>query len=483
MLLSPRGLRLSAEDVVYEPDAESLRIFSPGGTRITKSEVPDLRMRKLWVQEDDEDSPSPVIRKHLRNAYSEKPLLNSGNTMMLQEYYGSLRPLISHPGSKRRLCLDFVGAFLIFYDCLVIPLQAFNPPQHPVLEAMDWTTLIFWTLNMFASPFVGFVKDGVTVMLPPKILLNYVQTWFLVDVLVTVPDWIFTIAMLASPSGSQINAHEAESGRKLLRVLRLVRMVRLLRLLKLRNVQQLLSEMITSEYLQILVNIVQMIVALLVINHAIACLWYLISLQHAGDDKWLVVHEMEDSSWGYQYLTSFHWSITQFTPASMHIQPQNIGERLFAVTTVVFALVGFTYLVGSITGSLTQLRSLREDAAKQFWFLRRYLKQNKVDLVLSLRIREYLEHAWKRQKERLAPKDIKVFSLLSEQLQSELQSELSVPHLIIHPLFKRLSCKAISRKLLAKHDDLFHAGEKATHMFIVISGPPTASAPRSQSLS
>ena len=82
-----------------------------------------------------------------------------------------------------------------------------------------------------------------------------------------------------------------------------------------------------------------------------------------------------------RYATSLHWAITQFTPASMHIQPQNLTaarrprlanfllfcfsftcnyfdwefglsctcrpwspqERLFALGVVVFALVGFSY--------------------------------------------------------------------------------------------------------------------------------------------
>ncbi|CAK0877263.1 unnamed protein product [Prorocentrum cordatum] len=67
---------------------------------------------------------------------------------------------------------------------------------------------------------------------------------------------------------------------------------------------------------------------------------------------------------------------------------------------VVFALVGFTYIVGSITGSLTQLRSLSEGSAKMFWDLRRYLTHFRVQPTLALRIlriEEYLEHAWARQ--------------------------------------------------------------------------------------
>merc|ERR1719471_252981 len=105
--------------------------------------------------------------------------------------------------------------------------------------------------------------------------------------------------------------------------------------------------------------------------------------------------------WDYLYFTSFHWAITQFTPASMDVQPQNLLERVFTVLIVVFALVAFSYVVGSITGSLTQLRSMQEDTYKQFWNLRRYLKQHRVPTALSARIQRYLEHAWSSQGQKL----------------------------------------------------------------------------------
>lgn len=38
-------------------------------------------------------------------------------------------------------------------------------------------------------------------------------------------------------------------------------------------------------------------------------------------------------------------------------------ERLFSIVVIIFALVGFSYVVGSITGSLTQLRALKVGSA------------------------------------------------------------------------------------------------------------------------
>jgi len=156
-------------------------------------------------------------------------------------------------------------------------------------------------------------------------------------------------------------------------------------------------------------------------------------------------------------------------------------NAFFAIAVVIFALVGFSYVVGSITGSLTQLRSMQESMSKQFWTLRCYLKQNRVSIALAARVQRYLEHAWKNQQENIATDKIPLFSSLSDQLRSELQCEIFVPQLSVHPLLEhlshesnvtmgRLADNAISRKVFALNDTLFIPGEDATHMSFVRTG-------------
>jgi len=393
----------------------------------------------------------------------------------VEEYYGPLSQFIAFPSSPCRLVWDFTGAGLIFFDLVGIPMLVFDPPRNLFATCMDWFTLVFWTLNMPLTLLVGFVKDGQTIVHPMKILANYIKTWLLIDLLVVVPDWTFTLASLGSDEKSG-----AAGSVKLLRILRLVRMVRLLRLLKLRKILDTVNEMIDSEYLSICVSILKMILLVVMINHYIGCMWFAMGNAQSGPN-WIEYYGFHDDDWGYQYFTAFHWSITQFTPAGMNIQPQSIGERIFAVLVVIFALVGFSYVVGSITGSLTQLRMMQEDAGKQFFSLRRYLKQNNIKRELAGRIQKYIEHQWNKQKLNMSEKNVKLLSYLSEQLYSELQCEVALPHLSIHPLFEhirynqritanRMSKEAIAYKVLASSDYLFIQGENATNMYILVTG-------------
>merc|ERR1719287_182188 len=95
-------------------------------------------------------------------------------------------------------------------------------------------------------------------------------------------------------------------------------------------------------------------------------------------------------------------------------------ERVFAILVVVFGLVGFSYLVGSITGSLAELRRLKEDGIKQFWNLRRFLKKSQLSTELRIRIEKYLEHAWQAQKTAISNDNLPILKLLTDQLRDEL---------------------------------------------------------------
>jgi len=390
---------------------------------------------------------------------------------------GLLLQFISQPGSPRRLWFDLLGAILIVYDIVSIPLLVFSESSENVFTSiMQWVTLIFWTLNVGASFQVGYVHKGVTIVAPHKIAWNYLKTWFLLDMVILLPEWSFMFICLGQ------SCSNATDSVRLFRGLRIARCLRLVRLLKMKWVFQLLDEYTDSEYTSIIASICKMIVMLLVLNHCIACAWFgLADALRKNHNTWILSHGVVEEDWGTQYLTSFHWSITQFTPASMDVQPHNEYERAFAVTVIVFALVGFSYVVGSITGSLAQLRSLQEAMSKQFWTLKRYLRQNNVPARLSKRIQNYVLHAWKLQAMGSSAANVKMLDLLSDQLRKELKSAIYVQHLLIHPLLHfmdkkanivlhRLAETAIMRKQLAARDSLFFKGEAAFCMYFIVTG-------------
>eukprot|EP00927_Polykrikos_kofoidii_P050894 TRINITY_DN44738_c0_g1_i1.p1 TRINITY_DN44738_c0_g1~~TRINITY_DN44738_c0_g1_i1.p1 ORF type:complete len:755 (+),score=120.95 TRINITY_DN44738_c0_g1_i1:91-2265(+) len=387
---------------------------------------------------------------------------------------------ISYPSSPYRLIWDVQGMFLIAYDIITIPLVVFSTQEEIFFVFFAWVSRIFWTSDMIASVCVGFVDQGDTIMEPKRIIIHYLKTWFLVDCITNIPDWlgVFLVSKDGSASGGS-----ASSITRLVRALRIMRVLRLLRLAKLKRIVNELYDRIDSEYVSIIMNILKIMVLLLAVNHFIACLWFLLGdVDHkAGSDRNWVSEYVVDDDWHYQYFTSLHWSLTMFTPASMHVQPQNLRERMFSILIIMLALLSFSSLVGSITSSMTQLRSMKEDSWKQFWLLRRYLRQRGVPRTLVVRIERYLEFKSEAGKQQVLPSKVPILGLLSEQLQDELQCAITLPHIAVHPLFNhisenfnvsmnRMSRNAITRKSLACNDSLFIVGDKAAHMSFIVSG-------------
>jgi len=171
-----------------------------------------------------------------------------------------------------------------------------------------------------------------------------------------------------------------------------------------------------------------------------------------------------------------HWSLTQFTPASMEVVPQTVGERVYTVNVILFAMIAFSSFVSLLTASMTQLQNLSSSESRQFWLLRRYFKDWGVRRHVAIRVQRYLEYAYARQRQRVQDSEVKLLSLLSETLRLELKHETFSQYLRGHPLFKlccenpRIFGKALSASHWAIGDLLFMAGHEGDRMSFLTSG-------------
>ncbi|CAE7250845.1 Hcn4 [Symbiodinium sp. CCMP2592] len=383
------------------------------------------------------------------------------------------------PNAPIRLSWDVASMILISYDVWWIPLQCFDPAEDTFTTLMGWVSLIFWTLDMVATLLVGYFDDGELVLSPKRIACRYLRTWFLPDLIVVLPDW-FT--RLVDPEGGDGLATVA----RMIKGFRAIRILRLLRLLKLQRLMNMVYDLIDSEYMFIVFTMIRLIVAITVLNHVIACIWYLVGYltMEAGMPNWLEdtgLRNVYTSEFAWKYLTSLHWSLTQFTPASMDVSARNEYERIMSILVLFFSLVAFSSIVGSVTNSMTALRNMSGDSKKQFWLLRRFLNHKKIGKTTSARIIRFLEHQTANQQGDVNPGSITILTLLSEPLKNLLAYELSKKHVENHPFFCHLEhemspilvklCDTVLRTIdLASEDVVFHPGEEGEKMYFVKSG-------------
>lgn len=383
------------------------------------------------------------------------------------------------PNAPVRLSWDVASMVLISYDVWWIPLQCFNPDEDFFTTMMGWISLVFWTLDMAATLMVGYFDNGELILDPKKIGCRYLRTWFLPDLIVVLPDWFTRVVDTEGEDGLATAA-------RMIKGFRAIRILRLLRLLKLQRLMNMVYDLIDSEYMFIVFTMIRLIVAITVLNHVIACIWYLVGYlsMEAGMPNWLEdtgLQPVKEAEFAWRYLTSLHWSLTQFTPASMDVSARNEWERVMSILVLFFSLVAFSSIVGSVTNSMTALRNMSGDNKKQFWLLRRFLNHKKIGKTTSARIIRFLEHQTANQQGDVNPSSITILTLLSEPLKNLLAYELSKKHVELHPFFAHLEqemspilvklCDTVLQAIdLASEDVVFHPGEEGEKMYFVKSG-------------
>lgn len=389
--------------------------------------------------------------------------------------------LVINPNSTGRLLWDLSSVILLSYDVVTIPLQFFRV-EFPL--GLQVFLSCFWTIDMICGPFVGFYDKGLLDMRLSRTVKKYVCTWCLFDITVVGIDWI----MLYLDS---VGGDAASRSFSSIRVIRTVRSLRLLRLVKMKKAINSVKERITSDLSRTLFNVGALIVLIVAIAHVIACCWYGLGfhMRERGHNSWLSMQTLpsneaitfDASTRDYKYITALHWSLTQFTPASMEVVPQNTSERTFAVLVLLFAMVIFSSFVSALTSTITRFSNKHRERNHQFELLRRFLKDMSVSHFLAVRLEQYLEHIVSVRQLHVEMEDVVLLDLLSKPLRMDLDKEIYGPVLSVHPFFEIFNTKdsAAMRKVcstcintahLSAGDSLFQTGEPCHHMFFVLEG-------------
>eukprot|EP00929_Paragymnodinium_shiwhaense_P078149 TRINITY_DN4045_c0_g1_i3.p1 TRINITY_DN4045_c0_g1~~TRINITY_DN4045_c0_g1_i3.p1 ORF type:complete len:1133 (+),score=295.61 TRINITY_DN4045_c0_g1_i3:119-3517(+) len=377
------------------------------------------------------------------------------------------------PG-KRVFQWDCFALMFAAYDWVALPLLVFWMDLRGAAFSMYVVTTLFWSLDVFRNLFVGYHDKGAIVVDLKRVLKRYAKTCMLFDLLSLTADWIrISTNMVSWPESMTERAFYFFHFLRLSRVWRMAAV--------LRNIQ----ERINLESASNLMTIVEMFFLLVLLNHIIGCGWYYIGTRWAlGGDSWVTAFLMTtdgSENLPYIYMTAFHWSLTQFTPASIAVQPSNLPERIYSVVVLLGALVVFSTFLSGITGAMMHIRGLRAERSKKFWMLRRYLKEAHVPMALSIRIQQFIENEYNNQESFLQEGNVEVLALISNDLRAELQVAICEPRLCGHPLMLlvatadyptmlRICNKACQRTAVGRHETLFQAAEEANCVSFVCDG-------------
>ncbi|CAE8582907.1 unnamed protein product [Polarella glacialis] len=392
--------------------------------------------------------------------------------------WNCLNSLVMDPGSNKRRAFEVFGLLLIFYDLVWWPAQIFGYTSVPFTDVILWLSSAFWKCDLLMSFFVGFTihDQGLIEMRVSKVARHYAMTWLPIELsLVLLDSTLNALILLSDHKVADLG------GDTFLAKVPYLRMIRLLRLIKATNIISDLSDRIQSETTRILVRVLKLLFFIMLINHLVACCWYAVGISDLErEDTWVKANDLNGKGKVYAYTTALHWSMTQFTPASMEVVPVNELERSFTICVIVSAMVIFSSFISTITNAMNQLKNLNSERNAELVKLRRFFSERRVSASLVARISSCIHQSTKLTSSRVHSEDISILELLPVSLKCDLAEEVFAPTLCAHPFFltwggyyprecKRLCLAARSLSLNAQ-DELFNTGQASGSMYFLTSG-------------
>ncbi|XP_029554568.1 potassium voltage-gated channel subfamily H member 1-like isoform X3 [Salmo trutta] len=377
---------------------------------------------------------------------------------------------------------DWVILILTFYTAIMVPYNvSFKTKQNNVTwlvvdSIVDVIFLVDIVLN-FHTTFVG--PAGEVISDPKLIRMNYLKTWFVIDLLSCLPYDVINAFENVDEGISSLF-----SSLKVVRLLRLGRVARKL-----------------DHYIEYGAAVLVLLVCVFgLAAHWLACIWYSIGDYEVLDeetgilrtDSWLyMLGETVGSPYRFNasgtgkweggpnkdsvYITSLYFTMTSLTSIGFgNIAPTTDGEKIFAVAMMMIGSLLYATIFGNVTTIFQQMYANTNRYHEMLNSVRDFLKLYQVPKGLSERVMDYIASTWSMSR---GIDTEKVLQICPKDMRADICVHLNRKVFKEHPAFRLASdgcLRALAMEFQTIHcapgDLIYHAGESVDSLCFVVSG-------------
>ncbi|PKA53771.1 Potassium channel AKT1 [Apostasia shenzhenica] len=374
-----------------------------------------------------------------------------------------LRPFIISPYDKGYRVWETFLIILVAYTAWVSPFEFgfLIKPTGPLLIADDIVNG-FFAIDIVLTFFLAYLDKSTYLLIdnPKKIAQKYLTTWFVLDVVSTIP---------------------SEFARKILpRKLRSYGFFNMLRLWRLRRVSALFARLEKDRHFSYFwVRCVKLICVTLFAVHCAGCFYYLLAARYPDPSKTWIGASMPNfhhrSLW-IRYVTSMYWSITTLTTVGYgDLHAQNTREMIFNILYMLFNLGLTAYLIGNMTNLVvhgtSRTRKFRDTIQAASGFAQRNQLpprlQEQMLAHLCLKFRTDSEGLQQQETLDVLPKAIR--SGISHYLFYNLVQRVYLFQGISHDLLFQLVSE-MKAEYFPPREDVILQNEAPTDFYILVTG-------------
>uniref|UniRef100_A0A8C1TCI6 Potassium voltage-gated channel, subfamily H (eag-related), member 1b n=1 Tax=Cyprinus carpio TaxID=7962 RepID=A0A8C1TCI6_CYPCA len=341
---------------------------------------------------------------------------------------------------------------------------------------VDVIFLVDIVLN-FHTTFVG--PAGEVISDPKLIRMNYVKTWFVIDLLSCLPYDVINAFENVDEGISSLF-----SSLKVVRLLRLGRVARKL-----------------DHYIEYGAAVLVLLVCVFgLAAHWLACIWYSIGDYEVIDEdrnllrrnSWLyLLGEAVGTPYHFNvsgtekweggpskdsvYITSLYFTMTSLTSIGFgNIAPTTDAEKIFAVAMMMIGSLLYATIFGNVTTIFQQMYANTNRYHEMLNSVRDFLKLYQVPQGLSERVMDYIVSTWSMSR---GIDTDKVLQICPKDMRADICVHLNRKVFKEHPAFRLASdgcLRALAMEFQTIHcapgDLIYHAGESVDSLCFVVSG-------------
>nr|XP_033795341.1 potassium voltage-gated channel subfamily H member 1 isoform X1 [Geotrypetes seraphini] len=377
---------------------------------------------------------------------------------------------------------DWVILILTFYTAILVPYNvSFKTKQNNVAwlvvdSIVDVIFLVDIVLN-FHTTFVG--PAGEVISDPKLIRMNYLKTWFVIDLLSCLPYDVINAFENVDEGISSLF-----SSLKVVRLLRLGRVARKL-----------------DHYIEYGAAVLVLLVCVFgLAAHWLACIWYSIGDYEVINEE---TNTIRTESWLFQlgesigtpyrfnlsgsgkweggpskdsvYISSLYFTMTSLTSVGFgNIAPTTDGEKIFAVAMMMIGSLLYATIFGNVTTIFQQMYANTNRYHEMLNSVRDFLKLYQVPKGLSERVMDYIVSTWSMSR---GIDTEKVLQICPKDMRADICVHLNRKVFKEHPAFRLASdgcLRALAMEFQTVHcapgDLIYHAGESIDTLCFVVSG-------------
>eukprot|EP00804_Cyclotella_cryptica_P024772 CCRYP_001743-RA/>CCRYP_001743-RA protein AED:0.39 eAED:0.37 QI:0/0.5/0/1/1/1/5/0/703 len=379
------------------------------------------------------------------------------------------------PQNKFRLAWDVIMAFLLCVMAFYVPYRVCFFWEDDDEGDETSPVFIFETIVAYTNPSTSLVVSS-----PKLIALNYIKTYFFIDLMATIPlGYILTHSPLAIAS---------KLG-KLGRLPKLVKFVRAARLLKLLRVYKLQKFILKLEaHYNVhhgISRLIKIVIAIMIVTHMVGCFWYLIGL--SGDDDilnggWVYRYGVILNPKPVQYIASMYWAFSTLTTVGYgDISARTPQEQVYAMVMMLVGVSWYAYIVSSMSTIMSSFDAQNKAVRDKMLCVNEFIRAAKLPKELSKQVRDFFDFKLaKSQHAFLMSTNYDVDELLDE-LGSGLRADVLLymdRHLISKiPFLQNKVPQFVADMISMFQPMVFHEGDyickegtQADEMFFLVKG-------------